>query len=181
MPEILSKPWVVQKYGGTSIGKLLNTITGSILPEYLESYNVAVVCSARSGTSKSKGTTSLLLDAIRLATSNETDTSALDLVIDVIKEEHLQAASGAITSKDAAHILRDLNIAIQKDCEQLRTFLKATWTLGEISERTQDRVLAVGETLSCRIVAASLRSKVCFLYSISSRFTCADRFAGYPC
>lgn len=155
-----SKPWVVQKYGGTSIGKLLNTITGSILPEYLQSYNVAVVCSARSGTSKSKGTTSLLLDAIRLATSNKTETAVFDQVIDTIKDEHLQAACSAITSEDSGDTLKALRTSIQKDCEQLRSFLKATWTLGEISERTQDRVLSVGETLSCRIVVASLRSQV---------------------
>ncbi|KAF2263651.1 aspartate kinase [Lojkania enalia] len=159
MPQIQTKPWIVQKYGGTSIGKLLNTITGSIVPEYLQSYNVAVVCSARSSTSKSKGTTSLLLDAIRLATSSETDTSGLDQVIDIIKEEHLVAARGAIDSEHSIDILRQLQVSIMKDCEQLRSFLKATWTLGEISERTQDRVLAVGETLSCRILAGSLRSK----------------------
>lgn len=160
MPEILSKPWIVQKYGGTSIGKLLNTITGCILPEYLQSYNVAVVCSARSGTSKSKGTTSLLLDAIKLAESSETDTDALDKVIDLIEDEHLQAAQEAISSGRKDDVLRDLELSIKKDCAQIRSVLKATWTLGEISERTQDRVLAVGEKLSCRIVAGSLRSKV---------------------
>ncbi|KAF2734892.1 aspartate kinase [Polyplosphaeria fusca] len=159
MTKSQSKPWIVQKYGGTSVGKLLDTITGSILPEHLQDYNVAVVCSARSGTSKSKGTTSLLLDAIKLATSSKADTSELDHVIDVIKGEHLQAAANEITSEDSADILSNLQLLIQKDCEQLRTFLKATWTLGEISDRTQDRVLAVGETLSCRIVTGSLRSK----------------------
>jgi aspartate kinase len=161
MPEIVTKHWIVQKYGGTSIGKLLDTITGSILPEYLIAYNVAVVCSARSGTSKSKGTTSLLLDAIRLATSSETDTVSLDSVIDTIKSEHLQAARVAIDTLTDKEILLDLQLAIKKDCEQLRSFLKATWTLGEISDRIQDKVLAVGETLSCRIVAGSLRSRVC--------------------
>jgi aspartate kinase len=160
MPQLCSKPWIVQKYGGTSIGKLLSTITGSILPDYLQNYNVAVVCSARSGTSKSKGTTSLLLDAINLATSSETDTTELNRVIDVIKEEHLRVAAAEINAVGSAAILENLQSTIRKDCEQLRTFLEATWTLGEISERTQDKVLAVGETLSCRIVAASLRSKV---------------------
>ncbi|KAF2660814.1 aspartate kinase [Lophiostoma macrostomum CBS 122681] len=159
MPETLTNQWIVQKYGGTSLGKLLHTITGSIVPEYLTSYSVAVVCSARSSTSKSQGTTSLLLDAIRLATSSETDTVALDEVIDAIKKEHLQAAQDAIDTQTDAEILQDLQLAIKKDCEQLRSFLKATWTLGEISDRTQDKVLAVGETLSCRIVAGSLRGR----------------------
>ncbi|KAF2788399.1 aspartate kinase [Melanomma pulvis-pyrius CBS 109.77] len=155
MSELHSKPWIVQKYGGTSIGKLLVTITGSILPEYLQSYNVAVVCSARSSTSKSHGTTSLLLDAINLATSSKTDAAALDEVIGTIQIEHLQAVKDAIDDVD---LVRDVQTAIIKDCERIKILLKATWTLGEISERTRDRVLAVGETLSCRIVVGSLRS-----------------------
>ncbi|KAF2002490.1 aspartate kinase [Amniculicola lignicola CBS 123094] len=159
MPNPDTKPWIVQKYGGTSIGKLLNNITSTPIPEYLQGYNVAVVCSARSGTSKSKGTTSLLLDAIRLATTSETDTNELDAVIDIIKEEHLIAARQAIEDKNEVEVLENLELVIKKDCEHLRSFLKASWTLGEISERTQDRVLAVGETLSCRIMAGSLRSK----------------------
>lgn len=142
---------------------MLVTITGSILPEYLQSYNVAVVCSARSSTSKSHGTTSLLLDAIHLATSSKTDTAALDEVIEAIQNEHLQAAKDAIVNVD---LVRDVQTAITKDCEQMKILLKATWTLGEISERTRDRVLAVGETLSCRIVAGSLRSTVCVLPSL---------------
>ncbi len=159
-----SKPWVVQKYGGTSIGKLLDTITGEIIPEYLKTCNVAVVCSARSGTNKSKGTTSLLLKAIRCATSSETSTKDLDEVIDTIKEEHLEASIAAVEQRTehiySRNILKELQADIRKDCEQLRRFLKATWTIGEMSDRTQDRVLSVGEKLSCRMVVASLKNQV---------------------
>lgn len=158
------RQWIVQKYGGTSVGKLLDTITGTIIPESLQSYSVAVVCSARSGTSKSKGTTSLLFSAIHHATSSETSTAELDRVIDIIKDEHLAAARAcsAIGKDFGADGLpqEDLQAVIEDDCEKLRGFLKATWTLGEISEWTQDRVLAVGEKLSCRIVVASLKSRV---------------------
>jgi hypothetical protein len=65
MPLILQhKQWIVQKYGGTSLGKLLPTITGTIIPHYLETHNVAVVFSATSGTSTSLGAASLLIKAI---------------------------------------------------------------------------------------------------------------------
>jgi aspartate kinase len=158
------KPWVVQKYGGTSIGKLLETITGTIIPSFLQTYNVAVVCSARSGTSKSKGTTSLLLEAIHYATSKETTCTELDRVIDIIKEEHLIAARAIGSERNGPEIQDlpqgDLEATIRDDCEQLRSFLRATWTVGEISERTQDRVLAVGEKLSVRIVVAALETQV---------------------
>ncbi|KAF1985609.1 aspartate kinase [Aulographum hederae CBS 113979] len=163
MPFITPKPWIVQKYGGTSIGKLLPEITGSIIPAYLKDYQVAVVCSARSGSTKSRGTTSLLLEAIHLATSREDSTEDLDQVLDIIKEEHFQAAREAVVGGDVQEsyekLSRELQASIEADCESLRKFLKAAWTIGELSERSQDRVLAVGEKLACRIVAASLQSK----------------------
>jgi aspartate kinase len=149
--------WTVQKYGGTSVGKLLDTITGTIIPKYLLTGRVAVICSARSSLSKSKGTTSLLLEAIDCATSSETSTKDLDSIIDAIKDDHLDAVRNAVGDKIAR--LQGVIEDIENDCEKLRSFLKATWTVGEISDRTQDRVLAVGEKLSCRIVSASLNSK----------------------
>lgn len=158
------RPWIVQKYGGTSIGKLLETITGIIVPNYLSTCRVAIVCSARSGTTKSLGTTSLLLEAIRCATSSETSTIELDKVIDTIRDEHIIAARNAIpqaSSQDGPRILETLLEDIEGDCKMLRSFLKATWTVGEVTDRTKDRVLSVGEKLSCRVVSASLSAKVC--------------------
>lgn len=164
-PKSESKRWVVQKFGGTSVGKLLDAVTGNIIPDYLREHNVAVVCSARSGESKSSGTTSLLLKAISSATANETSAAPIDDIINAIKDDHLQAArsidaddSRCLESETILQVLQD---EITEDCERLRKFLHATWTVGEIAEHTKDRVLSVGERLACRIVAASLRSKVC--------------------
>jgi aspartate kinase len=160
-----TRPWIVQKYGGTSIGKLLDTIAVSILPESLRTYNVAVVCSARSGTSKSKGTTALLLKAIHYATSSESSPADILSAIEIIQEEHLIAARAISVKKNCVDVnktaLEDLQSSIKDDCEQLRKFLMATWTVGEISERAQDRVLAVGEKLAVRIVVAAFESQVC--------------------
>ncbi|BEJ11659.1 hypothetical protein CspHIS471_0201190 [Cutaneotrichosporon sp. HIS471] len=61
-----SVPYVVQKYGGTSVGKSLDSITG-IVESYLASHRVVVVCSARSTETKALGTTNLLLQASREA------------------------------------------------------------------------------------------------------------------
>ncbi|KAG4427852.1 hypothetical protein IFR05_016663, partial [Cadophora sp. M221] len=89
MPLLPSpKPWIVQKYGGTSLGKLLPEITSSIIPSYLAHSNVAVVCSALSGTEKSKGTTSLLIKAIECAMNMERE-GELKETIDLIQDEHL--------------------------------------------------------------------------------------------
>ncbi len=51
------KPWVVQKFGGTSVGKEPGQIVERIVKQYLQENRVAVVCSARSSTLKVEGTT----------------------------------------------------------------------------------------------------------------------------
>ena len=50
------KGWVVQKYGGTSIGKFPEEIANIICNE-LKRNHLAVVCSARSSGIKAEGTT----------------------------------------------------------------------------------------------------------------------------
>jgi aspartate kinase len=123
-------PWIVQKFGGTSVGKLLDTITGEIISGFLSQYNVAVVCSARSGHNKASGSTSLLLQAATLAES--CDASArkkLDDVIDVLTAQHLDAAKLALAPKKdrmpIKNLLTDLERDIVEDCEALRLFLLA--------------------------------------------------------
>ncbi|KAI6165916.1 Aspartate/glutamate/uridylate kinase [Pisolithus thermaeus] len=56
-------PWLVQKFGGTSIGKFALDIARDIVPKFIDQYQIAVVCSARSGSTKALGTTNLLLRA----------------------------------------------------------------------------------------------------------------------
>ncbi|WWC64495.1 uncharacterized protein I303_107105 [Kwoniella dejecticola CBS 10117] len=69
-------PWVVQKYGGTSVGKSLESIT-KIVESYISSRtNVAIVCSARSSHTKALGTTNLLLQASREALTPPSSSSA---------------------------------------------------------------------------------------------------------
>lgn len=153
------QPWIVQKYGGTSIGKFLPSITKMILPPYLRTNRVAVVCSARSGGTKSKGTTSLLLEAIRLSAKGQHLRVEFSDIIDNIQDEHLHAAKVAI-EPSATDILIQTQQQIKTDCEWLRNLLHATAMLAEISDRSTDRILAVGEALSCQITAAALTSRV---------------------
>jgi hypothetical protein len=122
------KPWIVQKYGGTSLGKLLPAITGTIIPQYLKDYNVAVVCSALSGTTKSMGTTSLLLQAIDYTMGPLRNQTELNRTIDVIKDQHLEASRVIQSQVDYAgdgNIFEELDAGIRKDCEKLRSFLAA--------------------------------------------------------
>jgi aspartate kinase len=176
------KRWIVQKYGGTSLGKLLQPITESIVPRYLETHNVAVVCSAISGTVKSLGTTSLLLLAIEHALTLPLSESPLNETIDTIRDQHLKLSNLILTNVDETvhHGLREkLHNDIVTECEQLRGFLLAAQvflllssltrglasdlnpqTIGELSPTSKDRVVATGEKLACRIVVAALISQV---------------------
>ncbi|KAI0747024.1 aspartate kinase [Daedaleopsis nitida] len=67
--------WLVQKYGGTSVGKFAVKIAEDIIPEYLDQHKVAIVCSARSGSTKALGTTNLLLRAAAEALKRESSVS----------------------------------------------------------------------------------------------------------
>ncbi|CCM05100.1 uncharacterized protein FIBRA_07307 [Fibroporia radiculosa] len=59
--------WLVQKFGGTSVGKFAVKIADDIVSEYLDQHKIAIVCSARSGSTKALGTTNLLLRAAKEA------------------------------------------------------------------------------------------------------------------
>ncbi|KIJ63048.1 hypothetical protein HYDPIDRAFT_176137 [Hydnomerulius pinastri MD-312] len=58
-----SARWLVQKFGGTSVGKFAVQIAKNIVSSYVDQHKVAIVCSARSGSTKALGTTNLLLRA----------------------------------------------------------------------------------------------------------------------
>ncbi|KAM5532163.1 hypothetical protein V8D89_014188 [Ganoderma adspersum] len=68
--------WLVQKYGGTSVGKFATKIAEDIIPEYLDQHKVVIVCSARSGSTKALGTTNLLLRAASEALQRSNSVSA---------------------------------------------------------------------------------------------------------
>jgi aspartate kinase len=129
MPSLAKEyPWVVQKYGGTSLGKLLPTITGSIIPQYLQANNVTVVCSAISGTTKSSGTTSLLLQAIKNAIGPQKCQKSLNGTIDTIRDEHLRVSERLFLGCEEAGQLgvrRELDDGVVADCEDVRRFLVA--------------------------------------------------------
>ena len=86
--------WVVQKFGGTSVGKFPAEIVEDIVKVYTTEYdnNVAVVCSARSSYTKAEGTTSRLLRCCDLA-SQELDFAD---VIEAIRQDHVQNAESYI-------------------------------------------------------------------------------------
>ncbi|PRT55786.1 Aspartokinase [Wickerhamiella sorbophila] len=152
MSNMAMKPWVVQKFGGTSVGKFPRQIAEDIINIYDKDHSVVAVCSARSTNIKAEGTTTRLLEA--------TD-QALKLggnfkkIIETIRADHLNAAKTHIPNDELVEALeRDIN----RECDEAIKILEASRILDEISNRTMDLVLSVGEKLSCMFMAAVITS-----------------------
>lgn len=142
-----SQGWVVQKFGGTSVGKFSEQITDEIVSVYSKTNRVAVVCSARSSKTKSEGTTSRLLRAADLASIDGDYQGVLELV----REDHLSNAKALVKSPELlAQLLKDTNF----ECDQVLKLLHASQIIGEISPRTLDSIMSAGEKLSCLFMTA---------------------------
>ncbi|KAG6879992.1 hypothetical protein C0992_008198, partial [Termitomyces sp. T32_za158] len=182
---------------------------------YLDQHRVAIVCSARSGTTKALGTTNLLLRSASqtlrprrkgscsgtttpvrglfgagrhdqkdepqsppspqsprgrpalpapavfagltpLAAANGHSVPEFNATVDIIRDEHVKAARASV--RDPA-ILDELLHEIECDCDWLRNFLFAAQIIDEISSRSQDSIVGLGERLACKIMTAVLRDQ----------------------
>lgn len=175
-------PWVVQKYGGTSVGKFLTTIVDSITPSYLQTNRVVIVCSARSGQTKALGTTNLLLQASQeamssacappstgstpmsssfhggsLSSSQIEGAPSFHATVDKIQQDHLDAAATAVPN--SSELRAQLESDIVAECDSLREFLQAARILNEVSPRSRDVIMGLGERLACCIVCAALKDR----------------------
>ncbi|OJJ55323.1 hypothetical protein ASPSYDRAFT_209815 [Aspergillus sydowii CBS 593.65] len=146
--------WVVQKFGGTSVGKFaLNIIDRVVLPS-LSEHKVAVVCSARSSSTKAEGTTNRLLRAARDA--EDSHSKQYLSLIEAVRLEHAEVVETQISSDQ---LRAQLISEIDTECERVLKVLEAAQTLGEISARCVDKVISTGEKLSCRLMAAFLQDR----------------------
>ncbi|KAF9067065.1 Aspartate/glutamate/uridylate kinase [Rhodocollybia butyracea] len=213
--------WLVQKFGGTSVGKFPVQIAKEIVSKYIDSNKVALVCSARSGTTKALGTTNLLLRAAsealirrpkvpsssvnspdgtmspfsfgmfgsavrdmpqsppetpRRSRSSSAENAtvnvhsltpltvpqrgqtlpAFNATVDLIRHEHFKAAEDCISDPD---IRRALEEEVDKDCDWLRSFLFASQVINEISPRSKDSIVGLGERMACKFMTAVLRDQ----------------------
>lgn len=144
--------WIVQKFGGTSVGKFPENIVDNIVKVYNTSNRVAVVCSARSSHTKSEGTTSRLLKAADLALEQSDFTSLLK----VVKDDHVDNAKERISNFEIKEAL--INDTVQ-EIERAEELLKASQVIGELSPRTLDTIMSIGEKLSCLFMAALMNDR----------------------
>ncbi|CAH6720926.1 aspartokinase [[Candida] jaroonii] len=142
--------WIIQKFGGTSVGKFPENIVDDIVKVTSETNRVAVVCSARSSKTKSEGTTSRLLRAADLAYAEEDFSSLLA----VIEQDHVDNAEAKI--KDST-IKQELIDDTKKEIARAHELLNACKVIGEISNRTLDSIMSIGEKLSCRFICSLMK------------------------
>lgn len=195
-------------------------IAQEIVANYVDDNKVAVVCSARSGSTKALGTTSLLLraasEALRRGPSGPKRNGSVDTpgimtpvtksvfgssttppqstsppssprarngssardgspttsfggftpmtppppdfhaTADIIRQEHLKAARASVQDPD---IRRQLEDEIERDCDWLLHYLSAAQIIDEVSPRSRDTIVGLGERLACKIMTAVLRDQ----------------------
>ncbi|GME66725.1 unnamed protein product [[Candida] boidinii] len=146
--------WVVQKFGGTSVGKFAEEICDDVIKQYLKTNNVAVVCSARSTHTKSEGTTTRLLKASELAADD--DEEGFKQVLKLIEDDHVSNAKLRIKDLDLQKKLIEETV---EEINEVGKLLNACCVIGEISSKTNDTIMACGEKLSCRFMSCLLQDR----------------------
>ena len=149
-----SKPWVIQKFGGTSVGKVPEVIVEDIISQWLENRRVVAVCSARSSENKSAGTTNRLLRAALAAGTRRSE--SYEEIVETIRLDHIAEAKRRIRSQE---LCLELCEAVSNECRLLQKFLGAVNEIGEVSERTLDKIVSKGENLSCQFMTSMLRDR----------------------
>lgn len=152
LKQLQSEGWIVQKFGGTSVGKFPENIVDDIVKVYSKEKRVAVVCSARSSHTKSEGTTTRLLRAASLSAERGDYIS----ILNVIEQDHTENAQSKIQDGEIKAALVDRT---KKELARAQELLHASQVIGEISPRTLDSIMSIGEKLSCLFMSALMNDR----------------------
>jgi aspartate kinase len=136
---------IVMKFGGTSVadaGRILGVV--EIVRRHLELRPVVVV-------SALAGVTDLLVRAVDAARRG--DREAIEPVLADVERRHRWALAGSVEEPRRRH---DLSLEVDALFEDLRQLLRSVRILGEGTPRSSDALLAFGESLSARLLAAAL-------------------------
>jgi aspartate kinase len=143
--------YIVQKFGGTSLGKA-DRMRGvaEIVKNSLKRDRVVLALSAMSSYVKSEGTTSKLIEAADAALAKKD----FHGIIDFIEEHHLEAINELMNGE----LHEQVSEQIKEELRGLKSFLGAISVIGEMSTRSQDVIIGMGEKLSACIFAGLLNS-----------------------
>ncbi len=153
---------IVMKFGGTSMGDadcIRNKVANIVLGAVENGKQPVVVVSAIGGI------TNLLLSATEAAIQRQPEKART--IVDDILHRHLDVLGKAVKQTKFA---LDASEYITKTLKDLQVFLDAIGVVGELTPRSYDIVLAVGEKLSARILTSVLEDRDC-----PAEFTSLDR------
>ncbi len=139
---------IVMKFGGTSVADAASILAVAEIVRGRLPRRPVVVVSAMAGV------TDLLVGAIAAAREGERD--ALEPILADLGRRHRWAVSGSVEDPGRRH---DLGLEVDALFEDLRQLLRSVRILGEGTPRSSDTLLAFGEILSSRIVAAALSDR----------------------
>ncbi len=137
----------VHKFGGTSVGDAARIAdVAAILDEAAGSARIVAIASAMSGV------TDALVEAAARAAAGLGE-EALGAVDD-LRRRHLDTLRALGTGDDV-----EVAAEIERLVREAGDLLRAVLHLGELTGRSRDRLLAAGEKLSVRLLAAALRAR----------------------
>lgn len=131
------------KFGGTSVGSAaaMKNVR-EIVQHNLVKTRLIVVVSAMGGT------TDLLIEAGRKAADQNEQYKD---ILKKIEDRHLETIKELIPVQHQSHVLS----FTKTYCNELEDLVNGIYMLGELSNRTLDRLMSFGELMSSRILAAS--------------------------
>lgn len=146
------RPLIVKKFGGTSLNRSRMKSVINIIGKSFETNRLLVVVSAISPEDKARGTTSLLLKIADAVMKNEDANEYITQLDDIHHDILMNTISDKTCSFEAAeHVYHEL--------KTLSGFLDALRVIKEMSPRSMDMIIGVGERLSAGILACALRSE----------------------
>ena len=165
---------VVMKFGGTSVKdpEAIRRLARIVAREQAISGVPVVVVSAMSGI------TDQLLDAV--AAVERGDAELASQKVTVMRDRHRAAAEALLTRADERDEVID---ALERQWREAAALLHAMAVLREVSPRSRDAVVAMGELASSRLVAAALTELGTPARCVDARrvlVTSADHGQGQP-
>ncbi|NOT94107.1 bifunctional aspartate kinase/homoserine dehydrogenase I [Ferruginibacter sp.] len=137
----------VLKFGGSSVASAENiSKVVDIVKNKTNTNKIVIVVSALGGI------TDLLLQCANLAaTGNETYKTSLQ----EIEVRHLTTVKELIPVTQQSSVLS----AVKKLCNEIEDICNGIFLLGELSDRTKDKIVSYGELLSSQIIAAKFKAE----------------------
>ncbi|MBO0360350.1 bifunctional aspartate kinase/homoserine dehydrogenase I [Hymenobacter sp. BT186] len=137
----------VLKFGGSSVATAPNLQRVARLVAAAAQQAPTVVIVSALG-----GTTDALIEAGRLAATGSEDYRT---TLKHLEERHLEAVRGLLPIPDQSAVLS----LVKTYCNELDSICDGVFSLGELSNRTLDRLVSYGEMLSSRLLAACLKAQ----------------------